>query len=100
MQSDLLAESDRAPGFAAFMQAIFEASLPPSELKKSRSWISTAPRTKHAALRPSMSNRTVMERYAKKFRVGRIEGLHHIFLRWVLYPPSTCKVMRDTGSQA
>ena len=46
MQSDLLAESDRAPGFAAFMQAIFEASLPPSELKKSRSWISTAPRTK------------------------------------------------------
>jgi pimeloyl-ACP methyl ester carboxylesterase len=76
-QSRFLPSADRAAGLAAFMQAMFEPSYPPAELR-------TVPvldlnGTEDEALPPSTvdANRTVMERYARKYRVGRIKGLHH-----------------------
>ena len=76
-QSDLLSASDRAPGFAAFMQSMFETSLPPAELK--RVVILDLNGTEDETLPPATvdMNRTVMEPYARTFRTGRIEGFHH-----------------------
>jgi pimeloyl-ACP methyl ester carboxylesterase len=76
-QSDFLPAADRRHGFAAFMREMFEPSYPPEALK-------TVPildlnGTNDEALPPATvdANRAVMEPYAKKYRVGRIEGLHH-----------------------
>lgn len=75
--SDFLPEETRKRGLVAFMQAMFEPSFPPAELK-------TVPvldlnGTKDEVLPPATvdANRKVMEPYAKTYRVGRIEGLHH-----------------------
>jgi hypothetical protein len=76
-RSDFLPAADRSAGLAAFVQAMFEPSYPPAEL-------GTLPildlnGTSDEALPPSTvdANRSVMERYARTYRVGRIEGLHH-----------------------
>lgn len=76
-QSSFLPAADRTAGFAAFMQAMFEPSYPPAALK-------TIPvldlnGTNDETLPPSTvdANRAVMEPYSGKYRVGRIEGLHH-----------------------
>ena len=76
-QSDLLSPAERAGGYAAFMQSIFETSFPPAELQKVA--ILDLNGTEDETLPPRTvdSNRRVMEPYAKRFRVGRIEGLHH-----------------------
>ena len=76
-QSDLLSPSDRAGGFAAFMQSIFETSFPPAELKKIA--ILDLNGTEDETLPPPTvdANRTVMEPYARRFRVGRVQGFHH-----------------------
>jgi pimeloyl-ACP methyl ester carboxylesterase len=75
--SDFLPAEDRRMGFAAFMKAMAEPSYPPAELR-------TVPildlnGTLDEVLPPATvdSNRKVMAPYAKKYRVGRIEGLHH-----------------------
>ena len=76
-QSDLLSASERAPGFAAFMQSMFETSFPPPELK--RVVILDLNGTEDETLPPATvdMNRTVMEPYARTFRTGRIDGFHH-----------------------
>ena len=76
-QSDFLPASDLAAGLAAFMAAMFEPSYPPVELKKVP--ILDLNGTNDEALPPSTvdANRRVMELYARKYRVGRVEGLHH-----------------------
>jgi len=76
-QSGLLPDSTRASGFAAFMQSMHETSYPPAELRNVA--ILDLNGTEDETLPPSTvdTNRTVMEPYAKRFRVGRIEGLHH-----------------------
>ena len=76
-QSGLLPDSTRASGLAAFMQSMHETSYPPAELRKVA--ILDLNGTEDETLPPSTvdTNRTVMEPYAKRFRVGRIEGLHH-----------------------
>jgi len=76
-QSDFLPAADRSAGLAAFVQAMFEPSYPPAELAKLP--ILDVNGTGDEALPPSTvdANRSVMERYARKYRVGRIEGLHH-----------------------
>jgi hypothetical protein len=76
-QSDLLPASTRASGFAAFMQSMHETSYPPAELRKVA--ILDLNGTEDETLPPATvdTNRTVMEPYAGRFRVGRIEGLHH-----------------------
>ncbi len=76
-QSDILPAADRAMGFAGFMQAMFETSLPPAALR--RIAVLDLNGTNDETLPPATvdANRTVMEPYARTFRVGRIEGLHH-----------------------
>jgi pimeloyl-ACP methyl ester carboxylesterase len=76
-QSDLLGPAERAAGYAAFMHSIFETSFPPAELR--RVAILDLNGTEDETLPPATvdSNRRVMEPYAKRFRLGRIEGLHH-----------------------
>ena len=71
-QSGFLPAADRAAGLAAFMQAMFEPSYPPAELKKVA--VLDLNGTDDETLD---ANRTVMEPYVKEYRVGRIEGLHH-----------------------
>ena len=59
------------------MQDMFEPSFPPAELKKVP--VLDLNGTKDEVLPPATvdANRKVMEPYTKKYRVGRIEGLHH-----------------------
>ena len=76
-RSSFLPASDRAGGFAALMQSMFEPSYPPAEL--ARVPILDFNGTSDETLPPATvdANRTVMERYARTYRVGRIEGFHH-----------------------
>jgi pimeloyl-ACP methyl ester carboxylesterase len=75
--SDFLPEETRKRGLAAFMQDMFEPTYPPAELKKVP--VLDLNGTKDEVLPPATvdANRKVMEPYTKKYRVGRIEGLHH-----------------------
>jgi hypothetical protein len=75
--SNFLPAADRTVGLAAFMQAMFEPSYPPAALK--RVAVLDLNGTADETLPPSTvdANRRVMESYARKYRVGRIEGLHH-----------------------
>lgn len=76
-QSAWLPAADRAAGFGAFLRAMFEPSHPPAELKQTP--ILDLNGTNDETLPPPVvdANRTVMEPYAKKYRVGRVEGFHH-----------------------
>jgi hypothetical protein len=76
-QSPFLPAADRAAGLAAFLRAMFEPSYPPPELK--RVAVLELNGTEDETLPPPTvdANRAVMEPYAKKYRVGRIEGLRH-----------------------
>jgi pimeloyl-ACP methyl ester carboxylesterase len=75
--SDFLPEENRKRGLAAFMHDIFEPSFPPAELKKVP--VLDLNGTRDEVLPPATvdANRNVMEPYTKRYRVGRIEGLHH-----------------------
>jgi hypothetical protein len=76
-RSGFLPAADRARGFAALMQSMFEPSYPPSELK--RVAVLDLNGTEDETLPPATvdANRSVMELYARKYRVGRVEGFHH-----------------------
>ena len=76
-RSAFLPAADRARGFAALMQSMFEPSYPPSELK--RVAVLDLNGTEDETLPPATvdANRTVMEPYARKYRVGRVQGFHH-----------------------
>lgn len=76
-QSAFLPAAARAGGFAAFLQAMFEPSYPPAELKQTP--VLELNGTNDEAIPPAAvdANRTVMEPYAKKYRVGRVDGFHH-----------------------
>jgi len=90
-QSGFLPAADRQAGLAAFMQAMFEPSYPPAELKNIP--VLDLNGTNDEVLPPSTvdANRTVMEPYAKKYRVGRIEGLHHY-----LFTQDSIKIVGST----
>ena len=89
--SDFLPVQDREKGLAAFMQAMFETSYPPAELK--RVPVLELNGTNDEAIPPAIVdwNRKVMEPYAKKYRVGRIEGFHHY-----LFTQDSIKVVGST----
>ncbi len=76
-QSTFLPAADRAAGLAVLLRAMFEPSYPPPELK--RVPVLDLNGTEDETLPPRTvdANRAVMEPYAKKYRIGRIEGLHH-----------------------
>jgi hypothetical protein len=90
-QSDFLPAEARKGGLAPFMQAMFEPSYPPAELKKVP--VLDLNGTNDEALPPATvdANRKVMEPYAKKYRVGRIEGLHHY-----LFTQDSIKIVGST----
>ena len=90
-QSDFLPASERKAGFAAFMQAMFEPSYPPAELRNVP--VLDLNGTDDEALPPATvdANRKVMEPYAKKYRVGRIAGLHHY-----LFTQDSIKIVGST----
>jgi pimeloyl-ACP methyl ester carboxylesterase len=89
--SDFLPEDIRKRGLAAFMQEMFEPSYPPAELKKVP--VLDLNGTEDEPIPPATvdSNRKVMEPYAKKYRVGRIEGLHHY-----LFTQDSIKIVGST----
>ena len=89
--SDFLPEDVRRRGLPALILSMFEASFPPEGLK-------TVPilelnGTLDEVLPPAVvdGNRTTTESYARKYRVGRIEGLHHY-----LYTQEDTKVVAFT----
>jgi hypothetical protein len=90
-ESDFLPAADRKAGLAAFMQAMFEPSYPPAALKQIP--VLDLNGTEDEALPPATvdANRRVMEPYAKKYRVGRIEGFHHY-----LFTQDSIKVVGTT----
>ena len=89
--SDFLPQENRRRGLAAFMQEMFEPTYPPEELKKAS--VLDLNGTRDEVLPPATvdANRKVMEPYAKKYRVGRIEGMHHY-----LFTQDSIKVVGTT----
>ncbi len=89
--SDFLPDADRRPGLAAFLQAMFEPSYPPAALKGVP--VLDLNGTDDETLPPATvdANRKVMEPYAKRYRVGRIEGFHHY-----LFTQDSIKVVGST----
>jgi hypothetical protein len=75
--SDFLPPSYRERGLAAFVQELMEPSFPPAELK--RVAILDMNGTLDEAIPPKTvdAHREVMEPYARKYRVARVEGFHH-----------------------
>jgi hypothetical protein len=75
--SDFLPASYRAAGLANFMREMMEPSYPPAELKHVA--ILDMNGTKDEAIPPRTvdAHREVMEPYARKYRVARLEDLPH-----------------------
>jgi hypothetical protein len=75
--ADFLPPATRAQGLVAFLTAMLEPSFPPPELATVS--VLDLNGTNDETLPPATvdANRRVMERYARTWRVGRIEGLHH-----------------------
>jgi len=74
---DFLPGSYRKAGLAAFVKDLMEPSFPPVEL--GRVAILDMNGTLDEAIPPKTvdAHREVMEPYARKYRVARVEGLHH-----------------------
>lgn len=75
--SDFLPASYRKEGPAAFVKDLLEPSFPPAELK--RVAILDMNGTLDEAIPPRTvdAHREIMEPYARKYRVARVEGFHH-----------------------
>jgi len=75
--SDFLPASYREAGPAQFVREMIEPSFPPAELK--RVAILDMNGTLDEAIPPRTvdAHREMMEPYARKYRVARLEGLHH-----------------------
>jgi pimeloyl-ACP methyl ester carboxylesterase len=76
-QSDFLPAEARKKGLAQFMREMFEPSLPPPELKAVPVLVLNGTADEAQPPKTVDITRKVMEPYTKKYRVGRIEGLHH-----------------------
>ena len=75
--SESLPASYREAGFAQFVKDMMEPSFPPAELKGVA--ILDMNGTLDEAIPPRTvdAHREVMEPYARKYRVARLEGMHH-----------------------
>ena len=75
--SDFLPDAERKAGLAAFVKDMLEPSFPPEELK--RVAILDMNGTRDEAIPPKTvdAHREVMEPYARKYRVARVEDLPH-----------------------
>ncbi len=86
--SDFLPASYREDGMAQFVRGMMEPSFPPAELK--RVAVLDLNGTRDEAIPPKTvdAHREVMEPYARKYRVGRVEDFPHY-----LYAPGHIKVV-------
>ena len=75
--SDFLPASYREAGLGAFVMEMLEPSFPPAALRSIA--ILDINGTRDEAIPPKTvdAHREVMEPYARKYRVARVEGLHH-----------------------
>jgi hypothetical protein len=75
--SDFLPASYREAGIASFVKDMMEPSFPPAELKQVA--ILDMNGTRDEAIPPKTvdAHREVMEPYARKYRIARVEGLPH-----------------------
>ena len=75
--SDFLPRSYREAGFGQFVKDMMEPSFPPAELKQVA--ILDMNGTRDEAIPPKTvdAHREVMEPYARKYHVARLEGMHH-----------------------
>ena len=75
--SDFLPESERKAGLAQLMRDMIEPSFPPGELKDLA--ILDINGTRDEAIGPKIvdAHREVMEPYARRYRVARVEGAQH-----------------------
>jgi hypothetical protein len=76
-RSDFLPASYRKDGLGAFVKDLMEPSFPPAELK--RVAILDMNGTLDEAIPPKTvdAHREVMEPFARKYRVARVDGFHH-----------------------
>ena len=79
--SDFLPAEERKVGLAQFMRDMLEPSFPPAELKDLA--ILDMNGTKDEAINPKIvdAHREVMEPYARRYRVARVEDFHHYLYR-------------------
>ena len=79
--SDFLPTEERKVGLAQFMRDMIEPSFPPAELKDLA--ILEINGTKDEAISPKIvdAHREVMEPYARRYRVARVEGFQHYLYR-------------------
>jgi len=90
-QSDFLPAEARKKGLAAFMRDMFEPSYPPAELKSVPVLVLNGTADEAQPPKTVDITRKVMEPYTKKYRVGRIEGLHHY-----LFTQDSIKIVGST----
>ena len=79
--ADFLPAEERRAGLAQFMRDMIEPSFPPGELKELA--ILDINGTLDEAIGPKIvdAHREVMEPYARRFRVARVEGFQHYLYR-------------------
>ena len=75
--SDFLPPSYREAGLAQFVKDMMEPSFPPAELKRVAILDMNGTRDEAIPPRTVDAHREVMEPYARKYRVARLEDLHH-----------------------
>lgn len=86
--SDFLPTEERKAGLGQFMRDMIEPSFPPTELKDLA--ILDINGTRDEAISPKIvdAHREVMEPYARRYRVARVEGFQHY-----LYKQDSIKVV-------
>ena len=86
--SDFLPAEERQAGLGQFMRDMIEPSFPPTELKDLA--ILDINGTRDEAISPKIvdAHREVMEPYARRYRVARVEGFQHY-----LYKQDSIKVV-------
>ena len=79
--SDFLPAHDREPGLAQFVRDMMEPSFPPEALKRVAVLDMNGTRDEAIPPRTVDAHREVMEPYARKYRVARVEGFPHYLFR-------------------
>ncbi len=75
--SDFLPEETRAAGLARLIQDLLEPSFPPAELKRIAVLEVNGTRDEAIPPRTVDAHREIMEPYAGRYRVARIQDFHH-----------------------
>ncbi|MDQ6684197.1 MAG: hypothetical protein M3Z16_03645 [Pseudomonadota bacterium] len=79
--SDFLPADERKPGLAQFMREMIEPSFPPEALKEVAILDINGTRDEAIPPRTVDAHREVMEPYARRYRVARVDGMQHYLYR-------------------